>query len=364
MTVQDKFQTTRRELALCLIDREQEIDLALTSLLASEHCLFVGPPGTGKSLLVDIFATWLAGSKFSYLLNRFTDPAELLGPIDIMAMKSGDYRRITANKMPEANIVFLDEVFKGSSAILNTILKILNERRFENGLTIQACPLVMAIGASNEWPTEAKELGALFDRFLFRKYVSPVAGEDNVDRLMFSTGFNSSLSTTLLMSELKEAQVDIRSMAWESDAQEAAHEIRRKLTREGVIIGDRRLRKSVHACKCFAWLNGNSEVTTDDLEVLSHIWWVYPENQPQLVADVVAEIAQPVGLLAVQLLAEANEIYTSTNMSDPNESASASKKLATIFKRLDKSSGSRVEQAKDRIRSMVKEIRLKFIESV
>src|SRR5262245_63758767 len=126
--VQEKFAATRKELAAALIERDAEVDLVLTALVARENVLLVGPPGCAKSLLLDSLMNWMKGRKFSILLNRFTAPEELLGAISVAGLKSDCYRRVTTGKLPEADLAFIDEVFKGSSAILNVMLKILNER--------------------------------------------------------------------------------------------------------------------------------------------------------------------------------------------------------------------------------------------
>jgi MoxR-like ATPase len=131
--IQAKFASARRELASVMVDRDEEIDLALTALLAREHLLLVGPPGCGKSLLLDSLLAWAGGRKFSALLTRFSVPEELFGPVSLAGLKEDRFVRVTAGKLPEADFVFLDEVFKGSSAILNTLLKILNERVFDRG---------------------------------------------------------------------------------------------------------------------------------------------------------------------------------------------------------------------------------------
>lgn len=363
MTVQSKFETTRNELNASLIERDEEVTISMTALLAGEHCLFVGPPGTAKSLLADSIVSWIDGNNYSLLLNKFTKPEEVFGPVDVMAMKAGEYRRITTGMLPECEVAFLDEIFKASSAILNTTLKILNERLFQNGSTVMHCPLKLAIAASNEWPTEAKELGALFDRFLFRKTVAQVSSQDNVDRLMFGTDLTPTISSRLTIPELKAAQVECKNLPWDDSAKELIGAIRRRVTAEGVIVGDRRLRKSVEAVQCFAWLNGNPAVTTDDLEILSHIWWSSPE-QFNVVADAIGEIAQPSGLLAAQLLSEANGIMADVDVRDLSACAVASKKLGDIAKRLVKMTGPRAEQAQKRVLDAIRNLKLQTIEAL
>src|SRR5438128_354062 len=150
--VRAKFQTTRRELAAALIERDEEVDVVLTALIAQEHPLFVGVPGTAKSLLLDSVMGWMGGRRFTILLTKFSTPEELFGPVSVAGLKEDRYRRITAGRLPEADGCFLDEVFKGSSAILNTLLRVLNERTFDNGGEAVPVPLRLCVAASNEWP--------------------------------------------------------------------------------------------------------------------------------------------------------------------------------------------------------------------
>src|SRR5262249_46230450 len=144
--IQEKFVTTRKELSAALIERDEEVDLVLTALLAREHVLLVGPPGTAKSLLLDSVMRWLSGRTFTALLTKFSQPEELFGPVSVAGLKEDRYVRITAGKLPEAEGCFLDELFKASSAILNTLLRLLNERVFDRGDgTLMRVPLRICV---------------------------------------------------------------------------------------------------------------------------------------------------------------------------------------------------------------------------
>jgi len=132
-SVREKFALARRELSAALIEREEEVDLALTALLAGEHLLLVGPPGCGKSLLLDSVLSWTGGTRFTVLPTKYTTVEELMGPVSLAGLKEDRYVRVATGKLPEADFGFIDEVFKGSSAILNVMLKILNERTFDAG---------------------------------------------------------------------------------------------------------------------------------------------------------------------------------------------------------------------------------------
>ena len=105
----------------------------LVAAVAQEPLLLVGPPGTAKSDLVLKFkdALGLADEDyFEYMLTRFTEPSEIIGPIDISQLREGRYIRREQGKLPTARLAFLDEIFKSNSAILNILLTIINERKF------------------------------------------------------------------------------------------------------------------------------------------------------------------------------------------------------------------------------------------
>src|SRR5688500_13925690 len=161
------------------LGKDEIIRLLLIAVVAGEHCVLLGPPGTAKSALIRSLAELLQARYFEYLLTRFTEPNEIFGPVDIGAFREGVYRRNTKGMLPEAEIVFLDEVFKSNSAILNALLTLLNERKFTSGGQVVKCPLISVFAASNEVPGD-ETLTAIFDRFLIR------VQSDNLDAYHFN----------------------------------------------------------------------------------------------------------------------------------------------------------------------------------
>jgi MoxR-like ATPase len=174
--IRARINGLRRSLTEFFVAKNEEIDLLTLSAAAQEPLLFVGPPGTGKSDLVVKFVQALAleeDTYFEYMLTKFTEPSEILGPIDLELLKQGRFVRRTRGKLPEARVAFLDEIFKSNSAILNTLLTIVNERKFYQDGEPTPVPLKVLFAATNEIP-EQSELDALSDRFALKMESAPV----------------------------------------------------------------------------------------------------------------------------------------------------------------------------------------------
>ncbi|MGL4867182.1 MAG: AAA family ATPase, partial [Cetobacterium sp.] len=172
------FKMIEKDLKSVLVGKEREIEFLLYCVIAQTPILFIGEPGTGKSLLINEFIDIIGmgqdnGDYFHYLLTRFTEPSELFGPLNINKLvgDNGDasYSRLTKGKLPEAKVAFLDEVFKANSAILNTLLTVVNEKKYHNDGKWKSVPLKFLIAASNEMP-EDEDLKAFLDRIVIRVY--------------------------------------------------------------------------------------------------------------------------------------------------------------------------------------------------
>src|SRR5713226_2586446 len=160
----------RKSLGRFFVEKQDIIDLMVVAAISQEPLLLVGPPGTAKSDLVLKFKDALGlgeGDYFEYMLTRFTEPSEIVGPIDIAKLREGRYIRREAGKLPTARLGFLDEIFKSNSAILNILLTIINERKFYQDGVPQPVRLRVLFAATNEVP-EQSELAALKDRFCLK----------------------------------------------------------------------------------------------------------------------------------------------------------------------------------------------------
>ena len=250
--------------------------------------ILVGPPGTAKSeisrRLREIIADCDDGAYFEYLFTKFTTPEEIFGPLSIKKLQNDKFERNTEGYMPSSRIVFLDEIFKANSSILNTLLTILNERVFHNGLKREKTPLISLIGASNELPFENDELTALYDRFLIRAVVGYVS-DDEIETLLDVKEMN-----VVIPEEIKFTESDLDEIKNESEKIKITSVIKRTIIQirqdynkifaedPHEIISDRKLVKIVKLLKISAYLNGREKVDFSDLMLLTNCLWNNPEN--------------------------------------------------------------------------------------
>jgi len=271
------LRTVREELGQMFLERDELIDGALVALLAAQHVLVIGPPGTAKSMLADEVCRRLGGARyFQWLLTRFTTPEELFGAVSLKALEADDYRRLTTHKLPEAHIAFLDEIFKASSSILNTILTLMNERRFHNGREVAEVPLLTLFAASNELP-EDDELLALLDRFLLR-FVVDYLDEDFRFLKLLQAG-PVAARTMLPLAALDQARAEAGALPVPGAVLRAMTDLRRELRAKNVIASDRRWAQAVGVLRAHAWLAGRDAASEEDVPFLEHVLWRDPAER-------------------------------------------------------------------------------------
>jgi MoxR-like ATPase len=280
-----------REVARALderyLDKAEIVRMLLVTLVAGEHMLIVGPPGTAKSALVRHLARLVDARYFEYLLTRFSEPNEIFGPVDIKAFREGTFVRRVEAMLPDAEIVFLDEIFKSNSAILNALLSILNERRFFTGSATIHVPLCSLFGATNDVPND-DALSAVFDRFLVR------AQSENLESFHFhglvqrglraeaealapaSVGGPDAVpgpSPLVSIAEIRRAQARLPELMQFSDEFLARYKgLVFQIRSEGVTLSDRRVVKLLKLFAASALVDGRAAANEGDFFVLRHVW--------------------------------------------------------------------------------------------
>jgi MoxR-like ATPase len=318
-SVVQKFASLRKELNAVFPERSDVIDGALTSMVAGEHVLMVGPPGTAKSALVRAVAGAFDGRYFERLMTKFSTPEELFGPVSLRALEQDRFERVTTKKLPEAEIAFVDEVFKSNSAILNSLLTIMNERLFHNDGNVMNCPLVSMFGASNELP-EGKELEALYDRFMMRFNVNYLVNDSSIRTML--KGATLTVETKMNMEDLRAAQKGAAAVTVTPATVEKMLEVRSALKQAGVHISDRRFFKAQRLLKAAAWLAGSVETAVEDIGILVDAFWSDPADRTK-VAKKVGEITDPTSLKVQELMDSARETFNHLSGIDPKAAKAA-----------------------------------------
>ena len=277
-----------------LVEKDEAIRLALLSAIAGESIFLLGGPGTAKSLISRRIKCAFKASEgkevsyFEYLMNQFSTPDELFGPVSLKKLEQDSYERITDGYLPNAEIAFLDEIWKASPAIQNTLLTIINEKKYHNGTSVLQVPLKALLSASNELPAENQGLEALWDRFLLRLLVEPIQSEDSFLELVCGQPVKSEVVPSeemadLMIStkELEQWKNEIHAVSVPEDVQDVLASLRYKMReldkknpeKHIYYISDRRWTKIVNLLRTSAFLNGRNHVDLMDCYLISYCIW-------------------------------------------------------------------------------------------
>lgn len=328
LKLHDRIKALRDALSEGLYEKEEAVRLALLTAIAGESIFFLGNPGCAKSMIARrIVKAFKADGDdkvkyFETLLNAYTTPDEVFGNVSLKGL-NGElpeckdkevYRRLTEGMLPEADIAFLDEIWKANSTILNSLLTIVNERKFHNGNEVKDVPLKALFTASNELPAKGQGLEALYDRLILRLVVSFINDENNFFEMVnapSSSEFELSDEEKTLQianAELKEWKEKIDAISLSDAAKSVISAIRKELAarneamseddkQNGELfeVGDRRWKKIVHILKTSAFLNDRTEIDLMDCQLIEYCIW-NTEKQQKVAREIVEKCIQQNGL--------------------------------------------------------------------
>jgi MoxR-like ATPase len=300
----NKFQQLKLAMQKKFKEREEVIEGALCALLSKKTMFVLGPPGTAKSALFEALCSSLEGNYFAHLMTKFTVPEEIYGPFSLSGLQQDKYVRNTSGKLPEADVAFLDEIFKSSSAIANTLLPIMNERVFFNDGR-KPIPLQALFCASNEIPADAEQ-SPMYDRLILRYQVDRLKSAGSF-RDILRNGMGDALPT-LSRTELEQARQEVEKVSMEDSVIDMYLNLRTLINKEGIYVSDRRWFELVPVIKASAYLQGRDYVEVEDLVIVENCIWSTPEQIPQ-VRKLVRKLCNPLKDLLQNHIDAAHEAY-------------------------------------------------------
>jgi len=283
-------------------------------------------------------------------------PEEVWGPVSVSGLQQDRYERVGAGKMQEAQYVVLDEIFKSSSALLNSFLAAINERIYHDGTRGPVrLPLEMVVAASNELPQE-EGLEALYDRFLVRIEVKPLREDASFEALLQRPPCKRLSKVT--EQQLADARQQAAALPLSKGLTSTLASLRRKVQQKGVYVSDRRWLQALGYLRAVAWLQGFAEVSDDQLEALKDCLWDAPEQRAEIVGCIMS-VANPQGMKAQELAdaaeAKRQEVINGGSSEQLVMAGVELKRLAAEIAKLEQSNPS-VAKAHQQVVSTRKEI--------
>lgn len=314
-SAQAKMQQISVEINQLFVERDELIKLMMLAITTGTNLLMLGPPGTAKSAITYELCGRIENAKyFQWMLNKTSDPSEILGPFSVKEMENDKFMRITTGKLPEAHIAFMDEVFKSNAPTLNALLTIMNEHMFYNDGKAVDVPLISMFGASNE-PPEDESLDAMYDRFIFRMNVQYIHDAANKKRMHSNYVDNRAGllglagKTTITLEELLVLQQATRGVKVSKDIINKFIRLISDLDRQAIHVSDRRQNECFKIMQGSAVLRGSNAVGLDDFRSLIYVLWEKEEHIP-IIESTILKMVNPYDDRFKELKENFNQVKT------------------------------------------------------
>ncbi|MCX8057790.1 MAG: AAA family ATPase [Spirochaetes bacterium] len=303
-------------------ERQDVVHGTILALISKQNILYLGEPGIAKTQLALQLTKLIEGANiFQYLMTKYTLPEELFGPISLKHLKEDKLVRVSEGTVQNSSIIFLDEIFKSNSSILNTLLTLLNEKIYYEGGKPKKAPLILCIGASNEIPDENDGLQALQDRFVLKYLINKIKEKSNFEKMMFLDEkvvdgdkiINDdiiNLEPIISLDEIQSISNEIKNIKIHRDVFDCIFEIRKLLENNNIFVTDRTFKLSLSILKAEAYLNNKDIVEYTDLIILKNILWNNPKDSKK-VYYYILEVIDPVSTQITALYQHAQKLYES-----------------------------------------------------
>lgn len=308
LTIPERLNTLETTTNAIVLERIPECRCAINALLSGRHLCMIGAPGIAKSYLtrtlVSLIDDIYDGEYFEWFVTKFSTPEELVGPHSLKSLENDEYVRNIDRKLPVAKLAFLDEIFKASSALLNTLLPILNERLFYNGAGPIDLPLSTMICASNETPESASELAALWDRLFFRVNTRRLQNPNNFDGMLRAATARFAVKAknekVISWDDITAAQEQVRQVTIPDDVYDAMADLWGSLSKAKIEPSDRRFVECLPVIQAEAYRAGRMTADINDMRLIAHGLWDHQKDQAT-VQRLVFELANPLDKVAMEI---------------------------------------------------------------
>lgn len=322
-------------------EREELVEAIAIALLTRKNLFILGAPGQAKSYAINQFRVRITNARqFERLLSKQTDEDQLFGRIDLASLVPGSvplavlernpqYQEMrgrlkvrlaaggdpgdlpaqierqrkalaelyggeptvnTTGKIPEADICFLDEIFKCNDGVLNSLLTALNERKYTNEGRTYSIPTISFFAASNEIPNfndpQEKILEALYDRLELKLVTEDIAERANRMAVLQSKqqGQSGQITATMTLEELLLMQAEVSAIPVPDAINDLADDVLCQLRKDGIRVSDRKYLNYYPIAQAKAWLSGHTVVEAQDLLILKHYLWDKPSDRAAVAA--------------------------------------------------------------------------------